>query len=124
MSSEAKDYAKIEAGECQVMCQVMCAPKFIKDPEKDEEFSFKIANDISEASLFDRGRIISEACLFDRGRIQQITANLIGGIASLLLSTNFIRLVAILKCKSNAIKFVSHDGMGKVDVSVENLVDG
>jgi hypothetical protein len=35
--------------------------------EKDVELSFKIANDISEA------------CLFDRGRIQQVTANLIGG---------------------------------------------
>ena len=41
-----------------------------------------------------------------------------------MLSTNFIRLVAILTCKSNAIKFVSHDGLGKVDVTVENLVDG
>jgi hypothetical protein len=58
--------AKIEAGECQVMC----APKFMKDSEKYVELSFKIANDISEA------------CLFDRGRIQQITANMIGGIGS------------------------------------------
>jgi signal transduction histidine kinase len=95
------DYAKIEAGEFQVMCApnslrqmventVFAMQPFAKDPEKSVELSFKIDNDVPEA------------CLFDRGRIQQITANLI----------------------SNAIKFVSHDGMGKVDVSVENLVDG
>jgi signal transduction histidine kinase len=95
------DYAKIEAGEFQVLCApnslrqmventVFAMQPFAKDPEKNVELSFKIDNDIPEA------------CLFDRGRIQQITANLI----------------------SNAIKFVSHDGMGKVDVSVENLVDG
>jgi hypothetical protein len=45
---------------------------------------------------------IREVCLFDRGRIQQIAANL----------------------TSNCIKLESHEGMGKVDVSAKNLVDG
>jgi signal transduction histidine kinase len=99
--NDTLDYAKIEAGEFQVMrapnslrqmveSTVFAMQPFAKDPEKNVELSFKIDN------------AIPEACLFDRGRIQQITANLI----------------------SNAIKFVSHDGMGKVDVSIENLVDG
>jgi hypothetical protein len=73
---------RLRLGEFQVMCapnslrQMVEMQPFAKDPEKDVDLSFKIANDIPEA------------CLFDRGRIQQITANLIGiGSCCLLISS-------------------------------------